>query len=105
MENPFFGGIPTAAVAFAAGREYTGNRPVPFIQQTAATATEGVIDAMAKRIYCESCTYYIYDEDWDCYTCQMNLDEDEMERFLGGSFDSCPYYRLDDEYGIVRKQM
>ena len=60
---------------------------------------------MAKLTNCETCTYYLYDDDLDCYVCQMNLDEDEMEKFLSGSFYSCPYYQLDDEYGIVRKQM
>ena len=35
----------------------------------------------------------------------MNLDEDDMVRFLTGTFDNCPYYQLDDEYQIVRHQM
>ncbi|MBQ8786280.1 MAG: hypothetical protein IJZ61_01445 [Oscillospiraceae bacterium] len=54
---------------------------------------------------CETCTNYVYDEDWDCYTCMVNLDEDEMGRFLSGANYDCPYYRLDDEYGVVRHQM
>ena len=33
------------------------------------------------------------------------LDEDEMYRFLKGSFDRCPYYQAGDEYRIVRHQM
>lgn len=53
---------------------------------------------------CESCTYYVYDEDYECYTCLVDLDEDEMYRFLKGSEYSCPYYRADDEYSIARKQ-
>ncbi len=48
--------------------------------------------------------YYYYDEDYDCNSCLMNLDEDEMFMFLQGSFDKCPYYRGGDEYTIVRKQ-
>ena len=24
--------------------------------------------------------------------------------FEGSTFDDCPYFRLDDEYGLVRKQ-
>ena len=24
---------------------------------------------------CESCTYYAYDEDYECYICEMNGDE------------------------------
>ena len=31
---------------------------------------------------CESCAYYAYDEDYECYTCEMDLDEDELVRFL-----------------------
>ena len=34
-----------------------------------------------------------------------NLDEDEMARFMEDRFYDCPYYRLGDEYMIVRKQM
>lgn len=34
----------------------------------------------------------------------VNLDEDEMQRFLSYSNFDCPYYSLDDEYKIVRKQ-
>ena len=36
----------------------------------------------------------------------LDLDEDEMEKFLTDSFQGgCPYYRLEDEYRTVRKQM
>ena len=31
---------------------------------------------------CETCTNYVYDEDYDCFVCMVNLDEDEMYRFL-----------------------
>ena len=59
-----------------------------------------------KRISsCDICMNYTYDEDYECYTCEMNLDEDEMYHFLSGSTYSCPYYQLDNEYLIVRKQM
>ena len=54
---------------------------------------------------CESCVYYSYDEDYECYTCQMDLDEDEMSRFLTGTMEGCPYFQYNDEYRIVRKQM
>lgn len=49
--------------------------------------------------------YYEYDEDYECYSCSMDLDEDEMVRFLQDQFFSCPYYRQGDEYLVVRKQM
>ena len=54
---------------------------------------------------CESCVFYDYDEDWDSYVCTMNLDEDEMVRFLSGHNNSCPYYRYYDEYKSVQKQI
>ncbi len=53
---------------------------------------------------CETCSYYVYDDDYECYTCLACLDEDEMYRFLSGADNSCCYYRRDDEYGIARKQ-
>lgn len=54
---------------------------------------------------CDCCNNYIYDEDYECYTCDMNLDEDEMVRFLSGNYRECPYYQQADEYLVVRKQM
>ena len=54
---------------------------------------------------CESCVFYDYDEDYDAYVCQMNLDEDEMGKFLTGSTRGCPYYRYYDEYKSVRRQI
>lgn len=54
---------------------------------------------------CEFCANYVYDEDEDYYFCDVDLDEDEMYRFLTGSFKECPYYQSDDEYKIVRHQM
>ena len=54
---------------------------------------------------CESCAYYTYDEEYEYYVCEANLDEDEMSAFLRGTEFSCPFYRFGDEYAIVRKQM
>ncbi len=54
---------------------------------------------------CESCTHYEYDEDYECYTCLMNLDEDELYRFVTGIFQDCPYYSNEDDYTIVRHQI
>lgn len=54
---------------------------------------------------CEACMNYIYDEEFECYICDMDLDQDEMGRFLTNTFENCPYFRLGDEYMIVRKQM
>ena len=54
---------------------------------------------------CDACVNYVYDEDYECYCCLVNLDEDEMYRFLSGTQKECPYFRLDDEYAVVRHQM
>ncbi len=54
---------------------------------------------------CESCANYVFNEDYECYECLVNLDEDEMRNFLTGSSDFCSYYRSDDEYAVVRKQL
>lgn len=54
---------------------------------------------------CECCINYNYDEDYECYVCEMDLDEDEMMRFITNRFDNCPYFQYNDEYRVVRKQM
>jgi hypothetical protein len=52
---------------------------------------------------CEHCANYVVDEEYGDY-CGINLDEDEMERFLTQSVQHCHYFQLYDEYKIVRKQ-
>lgn len=54
---------------------------------------------------CEECTYFTYDEDYEEYTCEMNLDEDEMAKFISCSYNDCPYFVPGDEYLVVRHQM
>lgn len=58
-----------------------------------------------QRTTCDSCTNYVYDEEYEYYVCEVNLDEDEMGSFLRGTIKNCPYYRREDEYAVVRKQM
>ena len=60
---------------------------------------------MEKKTNCEYCGRYVYDEDYECYVFEVNLDEDEMARFMSGSMRDCPYFQHNDEYRIVRKQM
>lgn len=57
-----------------------------------------------KATNCEECMNYFYDEEYECYACSMNLDEDEMYRFVYGNNAKCPYFRMGDDYTIVRKQ-
>lgn len=60
---------------------------------------------MKCKTNCDYCINYIYDEDYDCHECHVNLDQDEMLKFLSNSFDNCPYFRLNDEYTTVKRQM
>ncbi len=53
---------------------------------------------------CDTCAYNVYDEEFDCCVCCLNLDEDELIRYLSGSDYRCPYFRFYDEYTMVRKQ-
>ena len=53
---------------------------------------------------CEYCAYYTYDEYEDWYVCEMDLDEDEMERFLRSANNACPFYRRGDDYRTARRQ-
>ena len=54
---------------------------------------------------CDTCANYAYDDEYEYYVCEVNLDEDEMQRFLSCSNEECPYYSNSDEYLVVRKQM
>lgn len=54
---------------------------------------------------CDTCNYYIYDEDFEEYVCDVNMDEDDFARLLSDKYFNCPYYKSDDEYKVVRKQM
>ena len=54
---------------------------------------------------CDDCIYFEYDEDEEGYLCTVNMDEDDYARLLQGLRTSCPYYRHEDEYQVVRHQM
>ena len=53
---------------------------------------------------CNSCSFYVYDEDYEEYDCQVNMDEDDYARIMTNHRFECPYYQYDYEYKIVRKQ-
>lgn len=61
-------------------------------------------DIRLRPTNCETCVYYDYDVDFDAYICTVNLDEDELERFVLGTAQYCPHYRFYDEYKSVQKQ-
>ena len=54
---------------------------------------------------CEECAFYIFDDEEEIWYCDMDLDEDEMYRFLTATVKACPYYQNGDEYRVVRHQM
>ncbi|HWT75651.1 MAG TPA: DUF6472 family protein [Mobilitalea sp.] len=59
---------------------------------------------MNSNINCESCLNYAYDDEYDCYVCLINLDEDDLVRFINNKVMNCPHFQFNDEYKIVRKQ-
>lgn len=60
---------------------------------------------MTGKSNCDCCSNYLYNEEEDYYECIVSLDEDEYGRFLKNSLNNCPYFQMDGEYKIVRKQM
>lgn len=54
---------------------------------------------------CDMCVNYVFDEEDECYDCMVDMDEDDMYRMMMGGIRECPYFRLDDEYAVVRHQM
>lgn len=54
---------------------------------------------------CENCLNFIFDESFNTYYCDINLDEDEMYRFMSNSFSNCPYFQFNNEYKTVNKQI
>ena len=54
---------------------------------------------------CDYCAYNAYDEEEEEYYCSVNLDEDDMARFMSRKYKSWPYFKSGDEYKMVRHQM
>ncbi len=53
---------------------------------------------------CESCNNYQFDDESGYYVCEMDLDEDEAEKYFHSGYGGCPFYRSNDDYEIVRHQ-
>lgn len=53
---------------------------------------------------CESCAYFVYDDEFDEYFCDMNMDEDDVARLMSGYYKECPFWRNGDEYDTVKHQ-
>ena len=54
---------------------------------------------------CEFCMNYVYDEEFECMACCIDMDEDEIYALRSRKDRGCPYFRRGDEYTIVRKQI
>ncbi len=53
---------------------------------------------------CEYCMNYAYDDEYECYLCSIDMDEDEVMNLYTNKRKGCPYFRMGDDYTIVRKQ-
>ena len=53
---------------------------------------------------CDTCWWYDYDEEFDCWFCMMELDEDDVYRIQTSRSGLCPYYRQGDDYTLARRQ-
>ena len=53
---------------------------------------------------CETCWNYDYDEEYDEYCCMMDMDEDEVYRYLISRQTRCFFYRQGDDYTLSRRQ-
>ena len=54
---------------------------------------------------CDICMNYVYDEEYECMTCAVDMDEDEAYSFRLKKGGACPYFRRGDDYTVVRKQI
>ena len=52
---------------------------------------------------CDDCAYNVYDDEYDEYVCEADLDEDDFYRIMREG-QRCPYYRAGDDYALVRHQ-
>ena len=52
---------------------------------------------MAGQTNCESCANYVYDEESDCYCCEVDLDEDEIAEYISEHFEGNCLIAVGDE--------
>lgn len=43
---------------------------------------------------CDFCAYNEYDEEDESYYCSVNMDEDDMARFVSSSYRNCPFLEM-----------
>jgi len=54
---------------------------------------------------CDDCRYYVYDEEYQEYYCDVDMDEDDLARLEQSGGRECPFWCSDDEYAVVKHQM
>ena len=54
---------------------------------------------------CDTCLYFTYDEDYEAYMCDMDMDADEYADVMYDDQYSFQYYRNDNKYAVLTKQM
>ena len=50
---------------------------------------------------CDFCAYNEYDEEDEEYYCSVNMDEDDMARFIQSDYRECPFYKSGTAQHIV----
>ncbi len=53
---------------------------------------------------CENCENLEYDEEYEDYVCMVDMDMDDLEQLMDTGCSRCPFYRVRDDYRIVRRQ-
>lgn len=54
---------------------------------------------------CENCLYGDYDDETDSIECTFSIDEDDYRRWLVQKPETCPFFRYNNEYKIVNRQI
>ena len=43
-----------------------------------------------ERTSCDTCAFYVYDDEYGAYLCDMNMDEDDYVRIMSDRYYQCP---------------
>ena len=52
---------------------------------------------MSTATSCDTCRNYVYDEDYEYYVCEMDLDEDEISEYITEHFEGNCLIAVGDE--------
>ena len=69
------------------------------------TKKQGLAVRRIMIMICDTCAYMVYDEDYEEYVCDVDMDEDDFQRLMEREYKQCPYYKDGDEYKVVRHQI